>query len=288
MGNANGGNRRAPSNSGFGVPSSWNSIPTTLGMRGKQAVKLPSANMHICDNGKAGFSLSALYQLEGRPLGVGGFGQVFVGRHTHQEKDDIHRYAIKIIPKCKMSYHGLPQRKRVKNCRDLEHFCSEVQILKRLRANGEPPVMLPVLYLYEVFVTSTSIHLVTDLLVEDLGKWRNDLQQCTEKMAIDVCRIVLDAIDFMHDHHVVHRDLKMSNIMFQEKDHINTLKIIDFGLARVLHHNDTVMLESESGRPTRDFFCGTPGYIPPVHLSRFVLCIAIESVKRKLTRKRLR
>ena len=226
--------------------------------------------MNIIGNGTAGYKLSTLYRLDAKPLAEGGFGQVFVGRHKHEETKF---YAIKIIPKSKMSYHGLlEQRRRVMNYPDLERYCSEVQILKRLRANGEPPTILPVVYLYEVFLTATSIHLVTELLVEELGKWRNDLPECTEKMAIDVCRSVLNAIEFMHDRHVVHRDLKMSNIMFRVQNQIPTLKIVDFGLARVLKQKQQVMPVSPSGQPTRDFFCGTPGHIPPV---RWVTCDSV-------------
>ena len=247
--------------------------------------KLPDVNMDISHNGQAGFKLSALYKLEATPLAQGGFGQVFVGRHKRQEEQHNNNhsrlYAIKVIPKAKMSYHGLlAQRPRVKNYHDLERYCSEVQILRRLRADGTPPTLLPVVYLYEVFLTATSIQLVTELLVEELGKWRNGLSECTEKMAIDVCRIVLEAIGFMHQHQVVHRDLKMSNIMFRVQNQIPTLKIVDFGLARILHRTEKVTPESASGRPTRDFFCGTPGHIPPVNTSFGVdVCFIVDHWK---------
>jgi hypothetical protein len=156
MGNQNGG-AAVPTNSGFDVPSSWNdpsrsrnsSMPTTnLIGRGRNNnnrpinAKLPDVNMDISHNGQAGFKLSALYKLEATPLAQGGFGQVFVGRHKRQEEHNNHSdrrlyYAVKVILKAKMSYHGLlAQRPRVKNYHDLERYCSEVQILRRLRADG--------------------------------------------------------------------------------------------------------------------------------------------------------
>ena len=101
----------------------------------------------------------------------------------------------------------------------------------------------------------TSIQLVTDLLGQDLGKWRNQVEECTEKMAIDIAASILNAIDYMHSRGVVHRDLKPSNILFRDKDENNLgyLKIVDFGLACILEEDEWAKN-----------FCGTPGYIAPV------------------------
>lgn len=55
----------------------------------------------------------------------------------------------------------------------------------------------------------------------------------------------------MHSRGVIHRDIKPDNIMFGDKDDINTLKIIDFGLSTYINDNK------------RKYQCGTPGYMAP-------------------------
>lgn len=51
---------------------------------------------------------------------------------------------------------------------------------------------------------------------------------------------------------LMHRDLKPDNIMFKEEDTIESLKIVDFGLA-------TSTLLDQYPFPK----CGTPGYVAP-------------------------
>jgi len=59
--------------------------------------------------------------------------------------------------------------------------------------------------------------------------------------------------------------------LFRERNNFASLKVIDFGLARVLEDDDE-WVEYESpvtGERVKDYFCGTPGYLPPVSPSLF-------------------
>jgi len=134
---------------------------------------------------------------------------------------------------------------------DLERHCQEIKTLIRLQ-DGVSPSMSPVLFLYEYFWTGRDLYMVTELLGQELDDWRSECDFFTERNAIDICRVILRAIDFMHSRRVVHRDLKLQNILFRENGNVNSLKIVDFGLARVL----------EPGEKVRDF-CGSIGYIAP-------------------------
>ncbi|KAM3132787.1 hypothetical protein pb186bvf_015092 [Paramecium bursaria] len=58
------------------------------------------------------------------------------------------------------------------------------------------------------------------------------------------------AVSFFHNSNIMHRDLKLGNIMMNSKQNI---KIIDFGLATIL--NDSKLHGYKQ--------CGTPGYIAP-------------------------
>ena len=57
------------------------------------------------------------------------------------------------------------------------------------------------------------------------------------------------AIGYLHMKGIVHRDLKLENILLDQEGY---LKIIDFGLAKMLKDNE----ETQS-------FCGTPEYLAP-------------------------
>ncbi len=47
---------------------------------------------------------------------------------------------------------------------------------------------------------------------------------------------LLSAVNHMHQKGVVHRDLKLENIMFSSKDADAELKIVDFGLSNKFIH----------------------------------------------------
>lgn len=62
-------------------------------------------------------------------------------------------------------------------------------------------------------------------------------------------------MDYLHKNKILHRDLKLGNILLNDDD---TIKICDFGLAVQLED-----LEEE-----RETLCGTPNYISPEILNR--------------------
>ena len=62
------------------------------------------------------------------------------------------------------------------------------------------------------------------------------------------------AIGHLHSKSIIHRDLKLENILVDEEGY---LKIIDFGLAKILKEDETT-----------DTFCGTPEYLAPEMVSQ--------------------
>ena len=53
----------------------------------------------------------------------------------------------------------------------------------------------------------------------------------TERRAAEMVKCILSALYYVHTKSIVHRDLKLENIMLSSKTADKTLKLIDFGLS---------------------------------------------------------
>ena len=61
-----------------------------------------------------------------------------------------------------------------------------------------------------------------------------------------------NALKFMHQNNIVHRDLKLENIFIKVEDNENIIKLGDFGLSKYANENDEIST-----------FCGTKNYMAP-------------------------
>ena len=72
-----------------------------------------------------------------------------------------------------------------------------------------------------------------------------------EEEARNLCRILLGAVEHIHDQDVVHRDLKPQNLLLASRADHTTIRVADFGFACKLN-----------GGHVRDLL-GTPRYVAP-------------------------
>ncbi|KAA3680488.1 death-associated protein kinase [Paragonimus westermani] len=106
--------------------------------------------------------------------------------------------------------------------------------------------------LHEVFHRSDSVVLILDLVTGgELFARVAECERLSEEEASNFVEQILYGVQHMHSLGVVHLDLKPENIMIEDLAS-RKIKIIDFGLARVLNPNET--FQDMAGTPE---FCGS-------------------------------
>jgi len=104
----------------------------------------------------------------------------------------------------------------------LDELKNEINILKGM---DHPNIVKA----HEVYTYKRKIYLVLELCSG--GDLYTRLPY-TEKQAAGIVGKLVSAVKYMHDHGIVHRDLKFENIMFENGDDNAEIKVIDFGLSK--------------------------------------------------------
>ena len=149
-----------------------------------------------------------------KELGKGSYGQVF----RCQSKINGNVYACK-----KMS------KKKIKN---KEQFKTEINLL---RATDHPNIIK----LYDIYEDNKFIYLIMEEcsggeFFDSLAKRAKEKKMYTEKECAKIFKQILEAVNYLHAHGVCHRDLKPENILFSNVADDSCLKLIDFGLSKVI------------------------------------------------------
>lgn len=135
--------------------------------------------------------------------------------------------------------------------KDKNFFNNLIQEIKVLFYLEHPSIIK----LFHVYETSEYVYLILEYLPhEDLYKRILQKKILSEEDCSRFAKNLLDVLDYMHSKHIVHRDLKLENIIMTS-DNDYSFKIVDFGLS----------YESEE---CQNEICGSPGYIAPEILRR--------------------
>jgi hypothetical protein len=161
-------------------------------------------------------NLDEEYELK-NDLGKGKFGLVKLAIHKKTNR----KVAIKLIGKKDIEYS------------DLEMIKNEIEILKVCQHPN-------ILKLYDVFENSSYIYLITEYL--EGGDLFTYLQRrdfiLPEKRASQLVHQICIAVYYLHSYGIIHRDLKPENMVMTSDKEDAEVKILDFGLSKILGPNE--------------------------------------------------
>ena len=184
-------------------------------------------------------------------LGKGSFGEVYLSNKKGTNK----YYATKQIPRKIMDKPSLKK-----------YFDNEIEILRRLKHPN-------IVQLEEIKNTANNYYIVMEYingggLSDCLKKYmEKNGKPFSEEIVQHLMKQIIDALYYIHSLKIIHRDLKLDNIMVNfetiyDKEKLNmmkaTIKIIDFGFAIQLDKKDITFSA-----------VGSPINMDPIILNKF-------------------
>ena len=174
--------------------------------------------------------------LIGKLLGTGSFAKVREGMHIHTSE----KIAIKAV--------------------DKNQAKEDSYVFKNLRREARIMQLLShpnIIRLLEVVETENSYYMVLELVSggDVMHHIMSNRCSCLEEQTVKkYIKQMVTAIHYMHEAGIIHRDLKVENLLLDESDNI---KIIDFGLSNFLHNPENLTINMAQTQ------CGSPAYAAP-------------------------
>ncbi len=202
----------APSVAGTGRSGMWDQFESST-----TAVHATSAAPH------PGIRINQ-YELI-KMIGEGGMGSVYLARDLRLGR----RVAIKFL-----------QSNQNKELTD--RFLVEARTTARCQHDN-------IVVIYEVGEHSSSPYIVLEFLTgKPLTAQTENSQKLPYQRAVEIICAVLRALQCAHEQGIVHRDLKPDNIFITDS---GTIKVLDFGIAKVLQHGGGTPAEKNASGAIR-------------------------------------
>mmetsp|Transcript_130849 Transcript_130849/g.279952 ORF Transcript_130849/g.279952 Transcript_130849/m.279952 type:complete len:555 (+) Transcript_130849:79-1743(+) len=174
------------------------------------------------------------YALKSEVLGTGANGEVRMASSKSGSKEV---FAVKSLKLSKIAHDKFAQlQDEVENflCMDHPH----------------------IVRLFDVYQSKTHLYLVMEAMAGgELFERVTKLKRFEEKDAADAMWQMLLAVNYLHRHEIVHRDIKLENFLYDDVEGCSEsmhLKLIDFGFSKMCH-----LAENMSAK------CGTLAYVSP-------------------------
>ncbi|MBD2412936.1 serine/threonine protein kinase [Nostoc calcicola FACHB-389] len=174
-------------------------------------------------------------------LGEGGFGATYLA--IDRKLPDKDQCVVKHFSPKSTDTNTLSHARRL--------FETEAKVLNRLGNHDRVPRLLA------HFEEDQKFYLVQEFIDGyDLSREINQHKQWSQEKVIVLLQEILEALEFLHQHHIIHRDIKPSNLMRRQQD--GKIVLIDFGAVKQISSQAV----NTQGEMTATVVVGTPGYIP--------------------------
>lgn len=178
---------------------------------------------------------------KGREIGFGNFSEIVVVKHRTTGET----FALKIIDKKRAEDLAKRQHPNVYN---------EIQMERRTLLERLPPHPF-IVRMFHAFQDYNSLYFLMELHEECGDLWstiryKTRMVGCHRSLAKVWLAELVDAIEHMHTHGIVHRDLKAENVLLSSTRHVI---VVDFGTAKDL-------IQTDLNGPE---FVGTPDFMSP-------------------------
>jgi serine/threonine protein kinase len=173
-------------------------------------------------------------------LGQGGFGKTFIAQDRHLPGN--HQCVVKQLKPQATDPSSLETARRL--------FDTEAKVLYQLGSHEQIP------QLFAYFEENQEFYLVQELIAgDDLSKELTPGKQLSEDQVISLLSNILEILEFVHQHNVIHRDINPRNLIRRQQD--GKLVLIDFGAVKQV---STQVIKG--GKTSYTIAIGTPGYRP--------------------------
>ena len=154
----------------------------------------------------------------GKEIGSGKFGVIKLCTN----KTTLKKYALKILCKKNM------------DLKDLELVRTEIEILKICQHPN-------IIKLYETFENSEYFYIIMEYCSgSDLFSYIEKSKfKLTEKKSCEIIFKLCRALYYIHSYGIIHRDLKPENILMTDNSSKADIRILDFGLSKILGPDET-------------------------------------------------
>ena len=170
------------------------------------------------------------FYLYGRPIGQGAFGKVNLG--------------LNVLTGRVVAIKSFKKRSEEKFKTNMKKVLYETDLMKRFNHPNITKIL-------EVFHDEDYMLIIMEYINGgNLFSFVKKRRKLNEKMAKFLFRQIILGIKHIHSQNIVHRDIKLENILI---DLNNNIKICDFGIGKILNSSDELLYDR----------CGTPMYMAP-------------------------